>query len=66
LVPAGGDLFDHLGDRYEMADTLASLGDTYAAIGLLDQARAARRQAAVTLDKLGLAAAPLRAKLQPA
>jgi hypothetical protein len=58
-------LFGALGDRYDMADSLVNLGDTYAAADDPDWARTAWRRAAVILEELGVPTAPLRSKLVP-
>jgi tetratricopeptide (TPR) repeat protein len=59
-------LFGELGDRYEMADTLVNLGDTYAAADDPDRAGVAWQRAVVMLEELGVPTAALRAKLVPA
>jgi hypothetical protein len=48
-----------------MADTLANLGDTYAAADDPDRARTAWQRAMVMLEELGVPTAPLRSKLVP-
>jgi DNA-binding SARP family transcriptional activator len=47
------DLFEALGDRYFMADSLVCLGDVHAAAGSADDARAAWQQALDVLVELG-------------
>jgi tetratricopeptide (TPR) repeat protein len=57
------DLFDEFGDRYEMADTVAKLGDSSASADDPDEARLAWERAAVMLEELGVPTAPLRSRL---
>ena len=50
---ATGRALSELGARYEAADSLVSLGDTYAAAAVLDSARDAWQQALDVLTELG-------------
>jgi predicted negative regulator of RcsB-dependent stress response len=57
-------MYQEFGDRYYEAGTLESLGDTYLAVGDLESAVRAWRDAMAILDELSLPeTAELRAKL---
>ncbi len=57
--------FQEIGDRPNLAETFTHLGDCYHALGDVDQAQAAWRQALAVLTTLVLMTRPkVRAKLE--
>jgi len=59
------EIFDHIGDRYEAAQTLVRIGDVFEDSAAVDAAREAWRAALSILEEMGHTdAAPVRIKLR--